>query len=219
MLRIVLIVALVFCFNGCDLTKQTSEPKQVQQKNIEEMSDEELKQLREEVILLADQIDENSDAEPAFKLPDVKNWQRGEIRGLPADDSGFSVAYDSRSGGTVTLYQYTRGETDIPDQLGFSGVKREFNDAKDSISAAAKMGIWDSAKELSSKTIKLGNSSRQALWARFELTKDGSTTKSEVFVWAYNNNYIKLRCSYHGNNENQPRMLVKLLTALGEACE
>lgn len=219
MLRRILVVALVFCFNGCDLVKQNSEPKQVQQKNIEEMSDEELVQLREEVIRLAELARENTPAEPAFKLPDVKNWQRGEIRGLPADDSGFTVAYDSRSGGTVTLYQYTRGETDIPDELGFSGVLREFNHAKGSIADAAKMGIWDSAKELSSKTVNLGDSTRQALWARFELTKDGHATKSEVFVWAYNNNYIKLRCTYHGNNENQPRMLVKLLTALGEACE
>ena len=165
--RNVLIVALVFCFNGCDLVKQNSEPKQVRQKNFEEMSDEELEQLREEVILLADQIDDNVAAEPAFKLPDVKNWQRGEIRGLPADDSGFSVAYDSRSGATVTLYQYTRGETDIPDQLGFSGLIREFNHAKGSTADAAKMGIWDSAKELSSKTVNLGDSTRQALWSAF----------------------------------------------------
>jgi hypothetical protein len=158
---------------------------------------------------------------PVIELPELENWTHSELRALPPKDHGFSVAYDHPSGVTVTLYQFTRGLGQIPDDLRSEPVKNEMKGAKSGIHQAVQMGLWQSAKEEDSGVVRLGDSPKQALWSRHVVVIDGDEATSDTYVWAHNNALFKTRCTFetrYTDGEAAAKILSELLTALGNAC-
>ena len=155
---------------------------------------------------------------PKIKLPDLDGWIRSDPRSLPPESHGFTVAYDHRTGVTVTLYQFTRGLREIPNDLSGGPTQDEMRRAKLGIEQAVRLGLWQAAEETDRGTVTLGKSAKQALWSRYSLTTDGNTATSDTYVWSHANTLFKLRCTSRSqNSENQ--VLAELLTALGQACE
>lgn len=161
----------------------------------------------------------NESPNPAIPLPELAGWVRSEPRPLPREDHGFSVAYDHRTGVSVTLYQFTRGLQVIPEDLSGGPIQDEMKWAKSGIEQAVKFGYWEAATEQKSGVVPLGNSAKLALWSRYVLVDNGVAVPSDTYVWAYENTLFKVRCTGGSeNSEEETKVLSELLTALGVAC-
>ncbi|MFO0976615.1 MAG: hypothetical protein U0996_09475 [Planctomycetaceae bacterium] len=155
---------------------------------------------------------------PAAKItlatPD--GWTRTEPRPLPPSDNGFTVGYEHESGLTVTPYQFTRGLNVVPNELDSAAVQEEMQRAKSGIEQAVQLGYWHEAREVNSGTVGLGDSSQKALWSQYNLTVDGATLASDIYVWSHADTFFKLRCTCRtedvGSNQT---VLQPLLTAFG----
>lgn len=158
---------------------------------------------------------------PVIELPSVEGWIRSEFRPLPPADHGFTVAYDHPVGMSVTLYQFTRGLTAIPDKLRSDEVRAEMKSAKAGIEQAVQMGKWQSAAETANGVVKLGESSQEAEWSRFKLTFDGRAVRSDTYIWVHANTFLKLRCTAQPQSPEpeSDKALSLLLSAIGNACQ
>jgi hypothetical protein len=153
---------------------------------------------------------------PNITLATPHGWTRSETRALPPDDHGFTVAYEHDSGLAVTLYQFTRGLTSIPNDVNATPVKEEMRHAKIGIEQAVQLGYWQAAKETESKTVELGDSQQQALWSQYHLTVDDMILASDIYVWAQGNTLFKLRCTCRSEDvPSNQAILGPLLTAFG----
>jgi hypothetical protein len=170
-------------------------------------------------IARAERDSQNTQApEPIIDLVTPPGWSRSERRPLPTDDHGFTIAYEHESGLAVTLYQYTRGLTYIPNDVNTSLIKGEFNRARNGIEQAVQLGLWQSAKEKTHETVTLGNSQQQALWSQYELAVNGVTVVSDIYVWVHSNFFLKLRCTSRSKEINSNQAVLKpLLSSLGSA--
>ncbi|MDB2685947.1 hypothetical protein N9Y42_01940 [Mariniblastus sp.] len=155
----------------------------------------------------------------SITLPTLSGWSKSEKRPLPPTDHGFTIAYDhEESGLAVTLYQFTRGLTSIPNDVNSTIVKEEMAGAKMGIQQAVQFGAWQSAKEIKSEIIQLGESEQQALWSQYELTVDGELLASDIYVWAQANTIFKIRSTSHSKDaESNHAVIEPLLTALGSS--
>ena len=89
----------------------------------------------------AERAAENTEPpEPIITLATPPGWTRGETRPLPPADHGFTVAYEHESGLAVTLYQFTRGLTVIPNGVESAAVVEEMGHAKNGIEQAVQLG-------------------------------------------------------------------------------
>ncbi|QDT80536.1 hypothetical protein Mal35_40080 [Gimesia maris] len=159
--------------------------------------------------------------DPVITLPEVAGWTRSEPRSLPQDDHGFSVAYDHPAGIVVTLYQFTRGLTKIPNDLNSDPPRKEMQRAQTGIQQAVKLGIWKAASETDQGIVPLGDSRTQALWSRYSLTrKNDESVISDTYIWPHANVLLKLRCSGQFQDSSAEAASLKaLLTAIGTACQ
>ncbi len=156
--------------------------------------------------------------EPVIDLVTPPGWSKSELRALPTDDHGFTVAFEHESGLCVTLYQYTRGQSSIPDDVDSASVREELQLAKNGIEQAVEFGFWQAAKENASGTIMLGDSQQKALWSQYNLTVDGTTVASDIYVWTCSNAFLKLRCSSRSEDVTSNQTVLKpLLTSLGSS--
>ncbi|MBC7899832.1 MAG: hypothetical protein H7070_07225 [Saprospiraceae bacterium] len=135
--------------------------------------------------------------EPAsskITFPDVDGWDRDEPYKYPTPDAGYSVNFNSRTNGRVTLYVYNGGHSKIPNEL--TGlVKEELEAAKAGIQAAVDAGIYGNLKESKMETVVLGGTKGKisALRSHFTLTREGEKLNSDIYLFPYKNNFIKLR--------------------------
>lgn len=158
--------------------------------------------------------------DPRIELSTPPGWVRAEPRPLPIEDDGFTVAYEHESGLGATFYQFTRGLTDIPNDVSASSVKREMQRAKTGIEQAAELGYWERAKEITAATVDLGKSQQRALWSQYELTVDGQTVVSDIYVWGCADAFFKLRCTSRSEDVAPNEVVLEpLLTALGTASQ
>ena len=165
---------------------------------------------------LGSNVDVQGSRENQATLATPAGWTKSEPLPLAPEDHGFTIAYDHESGLAVTLYQFTRGHQSIPNDLDSPIVKDELEKAKRGIEQARDLGYYQAAKEVDSKTVKLGDSEQKALWSLFQLTVDGKTIGSDIYVWSKNNTLFKLRCTSRGDeSESNQEILKPLLTVLG----
>gem|GEM_PF-5489844 len=154
---------------------------------------------------------------PADLLPVPPGWTKPEVELLPPRDHGYAAGYDHESGLALTFYQYTRGHKSIPDDIDSALLKEELRAAEDGIMQAVKAGHWQAAEKITSKTVELGNSKRKALWSQFHIKVDDVTVVSEIFVWARDNTFFKIRCTNHVPDKPlASATLDPMLTALGQ---
>lgn len=207
---LIVIVLLLVSFCGCDRSQPVS-PTTPSQTSTSE---------REQLLAaLAEAEREAHNTEPPrpnITLATPPGWKRSETRALPPDDRGFTVAYEHDSGLAVTLYQFTRGLTSIPNDVNATPIREEMRHAKDGIEQAVQLGLWQAAKETESKTVELGDSEQQALWSQYHLTVDDMVLASEIYVWARGNTLFKLRCTCRSEDvPSNQAILGPLLTAFG----
>ena len=151
-----------------------------------------------------------------FAIP--ADWTKSEPRALPTDDHGFTISIHHKSGLWVTLYQYTKGLASIPDDVNAPPVQQEMENAKSGIDMAVQLGNWQAAKEKFTDTVMLGDSQQETLWSQFDLTKDGKTLASDIYVWTHANAFFKLRCTSESEDVGSHQTILRpLLTALGNA--
>ena len=133
----------------------------------------------------------------AIQLPDVEGWQKSDIQKYPTEDLGFSVNYDSRMGGRVTIYVYSGGRKSIPNDITDTIIKGELEKAKSEIHRAAEMGYYQNVREVKNDTVTLGGSSGKvkALRSLFDMSAGGRDLASEIYLFAHQNRFIKIRAS------------------------
>lgn len=116
----------------------------------------------------------------------------------------------------MTLFQYTRGLAVVPEALDSTALQEEMQGAKDGIQQAAQAGYWQVAKEVESGIVPLGDSSMKALWSQYQLTANGMTFASDIYMWSHSNTFFKLRCTCRNDDvRSNQEVLHGLLTALG----
>ena len=127
-------------------------------------------------------------------FPEVDGWQLGEPFFYPEPDAGHSVNYDSPGNGRVTVYIYSGGHKKISDELS-GPVKEELEMAKEAIKAAGEQGVYNNVKELKTEKILLGGAAGKVnvLRSRFTFSREGNKLTSEIYIFPYRNNIIKLR--------------------------
>lgn len=150
----------------------------------------------------------------AVNFPEVENWEQSEIQKYPTEDLGFSINYESETGGRVTIYVYKGGEKSIPDGVMDKVIKNQLNKAKDEIKQVAEMGYYENLKELKNDTVTLGGSEgkTKALHTLYTFTARQQNVTSEIYIFGNKNRFIKIRATRpRDNNENGDKMVVDLL--------
>jgi hypothetical protein len=129
-------------------------------------------------------------------FPEVEGWKRSEKVIYPVVGLGYSYNYDSSNGGRVTIYVYDKRLSTIPDGVNNSAVKDEFKETKDGLKSIMKSNGVE-LKETRSETITLGGSNGKvkSLYALYEMSVEGRKMVTEVYIFGYKNNFIKIRAT------------------------
>lgn len=130
-----------------------------------------------------------------IEFPVIEGWEKGGIRTYPSAELGYSVAYQSEDGGTVTIYVYNGGKKKISSDVNDPVIRGEINRAKDEIVQIGKMGVYENVKEVKNDIVTLGgtNGKVKALRSLFYFKVRGNEVDSEIYLFGYKNNFIKIR--------------------------
>lgn len=152
----------------------------------------------------------------AVNLPEVDGWEKGDIQKYPTEEMGFSVNYQSRQGGRVTVYVYNGGNKKIGDGAGDKIVKDELNKAKGEIRQMADFGYYENLKELKNETTSLGaNGKNKVLYALYNFGAGDKVAASEIYIFGNQNRFVKIRATRaRDNNEAGDKMVADLLKEL-----
>jgi hypothetical protein len=131
-----------------------------------------------------------------IEFPNVSGWTLTPKYVYPTPALGYSVNYESPEGGRVTVYVYNAGRKTIPNDLT-GVVADEMNRAKSDIQAAVNAGMYENAKLLRSETISFGGPDGRvkSLYAGYDLTARGNQLHSEIYLFPYQNYFVKIRAT------------------------
>lgn len=152
-----------------------------------------------------------------INFPEVEGWEKGAITTYPYAELGYSINYESEEGGRVTVYVYNGGRKTVPNNAKDSVIKGEIDKAKNEILTVEKMGRYKNVKELKDETIMLGgaNGKIECQHKLFSMTAGRDDLLSEIFLFGYQNHFIKLRATRLYAKEDTPnKSVTDLLTAL-----
>lgn len=150
----------------------------------------------------------------AVNFPEVEDWQQSEIQKYPTEDLGFSINYEARAGGRVTIYVYKGGQKTIPDDVTDKVIKNELNKAKGEIQKTADLGYYDNLKELKNDTVTLGGAAGKikALHTLYNFSARDQNLTSEIYIFGNKNRFIKIRATRpRDDNEDGDKMVADLL--------
>lgn len=130
-------------------------------------------------------------------FPVIEGWEKGDTTVYPTPELGYSIAYQSEEGGTVTIYVYNGGLKKISNDITDKIVKSQMEQAKNDIKQYGKLGYYEDVKEVKSDTVTLGGSSGKikALHSLFTFTIRGQDVDSEIYLFSHQNNFIKIRAT------------------------
>ena len=150
----------------------------------------------------------------AIDFPEVEGWERGEIQKYPTEDLGLSVNYESREGGRVTIYVYTGGKKNIPDNISDKIIKDELNNVKNEIRKVADMGYYENLRELKNESVTLGGKVK-ALYTLFNFSAGDAKLTSEIYIFGKQNKFIKIRATRpRENGEAGDKIVANLLAEI-----
>ena len=129
-----------------------------------------------------------------FAFPNVVGWEKGETATYPSAELGYSVPYQSETGGTVTIYVYNGGVRSIADGIGDQNVKNEIKKAETDIKSYGDAGYYQNVKLIKSETATIGGT-RTVLYSLFSMKIRGTDVDSEIYLFGYKNNFIKIRAT------------------------
>ena len=132
-----------------------------------------------------------------MEFPEVDGWERGKIRTFEAVELGYSIDYVSETGGKVTIYVYDGGRSEIADGVNNKTVKSEMENAKSEIQKFGEAGYYDDVKKVKDDIITLGGTGGnvKALYSLFNFKVRGEKVDSEIYLFGYNNNFVKIRAT------------------------
>jgi len=139
------------------------------------------------------------------EFPEVDGWELSAKHKYPTDALGYSVNYESPTGGRVTVYVYNGGRKTIPNLLT-GVVAEEMDRAKSDIKAAVDAGAYESAKLIKSEPITVGGTTGnlKVLYTRYDLAARGNKLHSEIYLFPYQNYFVKIRATRAKANEKSP---------------
>lgn len=201
---------IVICLTiGCDFFSEEN--------NTSTQSAAEQEQILKEYVQAYQQAEYVEPPEPKIRLAVPEGWRRSETRSLPPEEHGFTVKYEHESGLAVTLYQYTRGLESIPNDVYSDFVNAEMQGAKSGIQLAVEYGLWQSAEEVKTEVVPLGDSSLQAMWSQYLLGRNGVIVVSDIYIWTHQNTIFKIRSTSRSEDVDSNQDVLKpLLTAFGD---
>ena len=155
-----------------------------------------------------------SDKESKFEFPDVEGWTKTEA-GNSMADLGNIVHYDSDNG-RVTVYFYNGGLKNISDDIKSGTLKSEMENAKNGIRQLGEMGLYQNVKEVKNDTVTLGGASGKvkALHSLFSFSAKGQELVSEIYLFGYKNNFVKIRASRPKDAGTENKAFAGLLAEL-----
>lgn len=151
------------------------------------------------------------------KFPDVEGWEKSDPQYYPTPAMGYSVNYESRIGGRVTVYIYDNDNASIPDGISSKIVKQEIDNTKEGIKSFVDAGYYDEVKVLKSDSFKLGGKDGkvEALRVIMKIKAGGNDMTSEIYMFGLDNNFIKFRATRAEEIAGlENKALVVLLSAL-----
>ncbi len=130
-------------------------------------------------------------------FPIVDGWEKGDVQNYPVAELGYSVPYRSDDGDVITIYVYNAGVKNIPDTLDHKAIKGQMKQAKFDVFAMVEAGYYKNVREIKNETITLGGSSGKvkALYALLEFTARDVGSDSEIYLFPYRGNFIKIRAT------------------------
>ncbi|MGB7202725.1 MAG: hypothetical protein WBD16_10695 [Pyrinomonadaceae bacterium] len=137
------------------------------------------------------------------KFPEIDGWEKGELTKYPSAALGYSIGYESETGEIVTVYVYNAGLKTIPDDVNHKTIKDEINRAKAEIRQVEEMGYYENVKELKNDTVTLGGEAGKVktLHALFTFKLRGNEVASDIFIWGYQNHFVKIRATRKAEKE------------------
>jgi len=158
-----------------------------------------------------------SNNDDGIEFPEIEGWDRGSIRTYPSAELGYSIGYQSEQGGAVTIYVYNGGLKSIPGDINDKAIKNEIDRAKNEIIQIGKMGIYEDVKEVKNDTVTLGGTAGKvkALRSLFYFKVKGDEVDSEIYLFSYNNNFIKIRSTRpKSENGTENKVLTSFLAEI-----
>lgn len=152
-------------------------------------------------------------------FPEVEGWEKGDIATYPTAELGYSIPYQSETGGIVTFYVYNAGLIKIADGIDDQNVKNEIKKAENDIKSYGEAGYYQNVKLVKSETVTLGgiNGTTKALYSLFSFKVRGAEVDSEISIFGYQNNFIKIRATRaKGKNGADNSEVNKLLLEIGK---
>jgi hypothetical protein len=130
-------------------------------------------------------------------FPDIEDWTKSEVVNYPDPSLGYSVGYSSTEGGRVTIYVYNGGLKNISADLSDKAIREQIERAKNELVEAGKAGYYTEVKEIKNDTVTLGGASGKvkALRSLFHFKVRGTEVDSEIYLFSYKNNFIKIRAT------------------------
>lgn len=148
------------------------------------------------------------------EFPDIEGWKKSVIKN-PVAELGDMIHYDSDKG-RVTVYFYNGGVKKISDDVRNEIVKDEMENAKNGIYQLGEMGIYQNVKEIKSDTVALGGASGKvkALHSLFSFSARGQELVSEIYLFGYRDNFVKIRATRPKAESAENRAFAGLLAKL-----
>ncbi|MBK7705305.1 MAG: hypothetical protein IPN69_19915 [Acidobacteria bacterium] len=127
-------------------------------------------------------------------FPEIEGWTMSPKQTYPTPELGYSYTYESNGGGRVTIYVYNGGNRKIADDINDAIVLREYKGVREEILAVGKAGIYQNMKEVKTGTATVGDSI-ESHYARYEFSVQGQRKVSELYLFSFENNFIKIRAT------------------------
>lgn len=136
-------------------------------------------------------------AQSKMEFPEIDGWVKGKMTTYPTAALGYSVPYQSETGGTVTIYVYNGGKSKITDGVDDKNVKKEIENAGNEIKQSGELGYYDDVKKVKDDTITLGGTDGKikALYSLYNFKIRGQKVDSEIYLFGYNNSFVKIRAT------------------------
>jgi hypothetical protein len=156
----------------------------------------------------------SADKESKVEFPDVEGWKKSVVRN-PVAELGDMIHYDSDAG-RVTVYFYNGGLKNISDDIKSATLKDEMANAKNGIYQLGEMGIYQNVKEVKNDTVALGGASGKvkALHSLFNFSAKGQELVSEIYLFGYKNNFVKIRATRPKQADAENKAFADLLAKL-----
>lgn len=161
------------------------------------------------------------DEHTGLEFADIPGFQRDKVHRYDSPGLGYDVTYHSKQGVRCTIYVFNLGISNISQGPSGDAVKKHFEQAKADIAAAQKQGLHQSATEISSDIVVLGDADDAPRMRRsqFKIRRFDKDWISYIYLTGYKKRFLKIRCTLPADKQAEAekefaRILDRLETML-----